>query len=200
MYVIPKDKEPLNKSRLIASYCKHPLRKIYKNTASVLIWCLNKIKKLRHFTLYSQTDLRNRIHSAQRWLRRIPHNSATICLQTDVKQMYTHLSHKEILHSIKWLIDHTMSQSRTRNKNKQIFAMTRDPPHSIHLSSGTPEDHLVFTKEDLLKIVNLDLTTSYQTKGNDLFLQTHGCQWAASSVRYMLRSSAPTMKLNSFTA
>ena len=45
MYVIPKDKDPINKSRLIASYCKHPLRQVYKNTAKVLFWCLEQIKK-----------------------------------------------------------------------------------------------------------------------------------------------------------
>ena len=50
MYVIPKDKDPPNKSRLIASYSNHPLRNIYRKVSRVITWCLKENERAGHFT------------------------------------------------------------------------------------------------------------------------------------------------------
>jgi len=70
MYVIPKDKDPYNKSRLIASYYDHPLKYVYKNTSKIITWCFRQIEKSKHFTLYKITDIMSKTKDAARWLRR----------------------------------------------------------------------------------------------------------------------------------
>ena len=90
--------------------------------------------------------------------------------------MYTHLSHDEILRSITWLIDYNLNKPEKRKTSKENFiAMTKSQPRNFHITNQKPDDHLIFSRKDILNIVNLDLNTSYQTKGNDLFIQNHGC-------------------------
>ena len=51
MYVIPKEKDPVNKTRLIASYYSHPLRALFKKVGRILQWGLIKLKEVKQFTL-----------------------------------------------------------------------------------------------------------------------------------------------------
>ena len=66
MYIIPKDKDPYNKSRLIASYYDHPLKYVYKNTSKVITWCFKR-EKAKHFTLSKITDIMSKTKDAARW-------------------------------------------------------------------------------------------------------------------------------------
>ena len=95
MYVIPKQKDPLNKTRLIASYCNHPLRTLYKKFGKILFWGLKKLNYLKQFTLLNIGDLKKKIKEAVPWLRGMyGKNTELICVQTDIKQMFTYLDKK----------------------------------------------------------------------------------------------------------
>ena len=68
-YTLPKQKDPINKSRLIASYFKHPLRHVFKNVSRILTWMFTTIKKrYGMFTLYKLTDIKERLSDAMRVL------------------------------------------------------------------------------------------------------------------------------------
>ena len=114
MYLIPKEKDPPKKSRLISSYSAHPLRTVYKRTSAILTWCFSEISDYKHFTLYKLSDIKKRTKAACRWFRRLGPSTDLLTIQTDVKQMYTNLKHNEILSAINWLLDKVLS-----NLNKE---------------------------------------------------------------------------------
>ena len=176
MYIIPKDKDPYNKSRLIASYFDHPLKYVYKNTAKVITWCFKQIEKSKHFTLYRITDIMTKTKDAARWLRRNGPNQAILTVQTDVKQMYTNLDHACIKDAISWLLHKVIDNGKTRKRNLRYFIMEKRYPNKIYLSREKG-DKTTWTFEitDIMTIINLDLSTAYQTKGQDIYIQSNGC-------------------------
>ena len=101
--------------------------------------------------------------------------------------MYTNLHHEQIINAIIWLYQkakkmHIKKGKRTRSKddftiiskfNNSIDGRKK----SIRWSStrSIDKDELTFTFDDILMIVTIDLSYSYQSRGKDIFLQTHGC-------------------------
>lgn len=71
LYTLPKQKDPVNKARLIASYTAHPLREVFKNVSKILTWLFASIKHYYGmFTLYKLNDIKLRVHQAQSLLRK----------------------------------------------------------------------------------------------------------------------------------
>ena len=176
MYIIPKDKDPYNKSRLIASYWDHPLKYVYKNTSKIITWCFKQIEKSKHFTLYRITDIMTKTKDAARWLRRNGPNQDIMTVQTDVKQMYTNLSHVCIKDAINWLLHKVLDNGKTRKRNLCYFIMEKSYPNKIYLSRARGDKTAwSFDIADIMSIVNLDLDTAYQTKGQDIYIQKNGC-------------------------
>ena len=93
MYANPKHKDPIKKTRIIASYYNFPLRKLYKLASKAGTWLLRKLpKKYRHFTLHSIGDITQRLTEGMKWINRcFKKETELISFQTDVKQMYTNL-------------------------------------------------------------------------------------------------------------
>ena len=48
-YTLPKQKDPINKARLIASYFLHPLQSVFQNASKVLTWLFKTIVKYGMF-------------------------------------------------------------------------------------------------------------------------------------------------------
>ena len=61
----PKEKDPFNKERGIASYFKHPMRKLYRRANKALTWLFRQLpKNYPHFTLHKLHNLKNRVMEA----------------------------------------------------------------------------------------------------------------------------------------
>ena len=176
LYIIPKDKDPVNKSRLISSYVNHPLKNVFRNTSRVLTWCFNQIINLKHFTLYKLTDIKGKVRKAQKWLNRNGDNLGLITIQTDVKQMYTNLDHNDIRKAITWLLDTAINKGNKRKRNLNYFIMNKTAPFDIYMSRNSGDNtQYTFTRDDILNIVNVDLNNAYQSRGVATFIQSKGC-------------------------
>ena len=101
--------------------------------------------------------------------------------------MYTNLDHTQIIEAVIWLCLrakrlHTNVGKRTRSEDNYIiiskFKNSADGrKKTIRWSAfrGNDEEEYTFTIDDLVTIISIDLTYSYQSRGKDVFLQTHGC-------------------------
>ena len=117
MYVIPKEKDPVNKTRLIASYYNHPLRALFKKVGKILQWGLGQLREVKQFTLLSMADLKNRVKKAKSWLKgSYKEDTAAICIQTDIKQMFTYLDVEHIRKAVEWFLEKLVSKEKKRSK------------------------------------------------------------------------------------
>ena len=93
LYSNPKHKDPINKTRIIASYYRFPLKKLYKLASKAGTWLLRKLPtKYRHFTLHSIGDLKGRLQKGIKEIKKAYGKQTTLfSFQTDVTQMYTNL-------------------------------------------------------------------------------------------------------------
>src|SRR4051794_24848499 len=54
-----KQKDPMHKTRLIASYFKHPLKQTFRHVSRILTWLFTTVKdSYGMFTLYKLTDIK----------------------------------------------------------------------------------------------------------------------------------------------
>ena len=147
-----------------------------QNTSKVITWCFKQVEKAKHFTLYKITDIMSKTKDAARWLRRNGSNQAILTLQTDVKQMYTNLHHGCIKDAINWLLHKVLDSGKTRKRNLRYFIMEKSYPNKIYLSREKGDKNSwTFDVSDIMTIINLDLATAYQTKGQDIYIQKNGC-------------------------
>ena len=118
-YTLPKQKDPINKSRLIASCFKRPLSHVFKNVSRILAWMFTTIKKrYGMFTLYKLTDIKERLSDAMRVLtKNFGPKTNVITVQTDVTQMYTNLNHDQIRAALMWMCDRARNQYNKQTKN-----------------------------------------------------------------------------------
>lgn len=197
-FVNPKEKALQTKERGIASYFKHPMRKTFKRAGKVLTWLLRQLPlNVPHFTLHKLHNLKNRVAEAQRKLKaRYGSDTSLIMFCSDVKQMFTFLSHRGIEEALEWLftevselkqytqrggIDRTPRKTR---KNKMTLVVETNEVywgegnHEGHLkdrATGGPEDVITFSFSDLRSIITMDLNFTYSTVGQTILKQKQGC-------------------------
>src|ERR1051325_4227774 len=186
-YTLPKQKDPINKSRLLSTYFNHPLRAVYKNASAILTWLFKSIQRsYGMFTLFQLKDIKPRLKRAQKKLRKTYGKSTKLkILQSDIKQMYSYLDHDQIIQAIIWMCGrakkmHEAKGKRTRRKENYILISklkNADTGKKYVRWSGVvgDEDHYTFSLDDLILIVMYDLRNSYQSRGKDVFLQIYGC-------------------------
>ena len=86
------------------------------------------------------------------------------------------IDHKSIKESISWILDKTFNNGKKRKRNLKYLVLEKSYPHKVFLSSKYKHDFAdVFTTEAILRIVDIDLSTAYQTKGRQVFNQKKGC-------------------------
>lgn len=92
-YLNPKDKDPINKSRLVTAYANFPLRCLYKRISRAGTWLLRMLPgTMRHWTLHRITDIPNRVQEAMKGIQRNYSDKTRIIFsQSDVTQMFTNL-------------------------------------------------------------------------------------------------------------
>lgn len=185
-FTLPKQKDPLNKARLIASFANHFLRNVYRNTSRILTWLFSTIAQRYGFwNLFKLSDIKNKVHKAETTLQKsFGSDTKVIVLQTDINKMYTNLDHKQIILAIKWLIDKAkqiFKEKRKRAASHYQFILIdkyKNNENKYHIrwatSKGDESSH-TFTVEDIIDIVKIDLKTAYQARGKDIFKQVHGC-------------------------
>ena len=125
-YTIPKQKDPINKARLITSYAQHTLRNILKNTSRILTWMFRSVREaIGMFTLFLD-DLKKRLLQIKIGLNKC-YGRATkvLSLQSDINKMYTNLDHCQIMDSIIWLCgvasnEHIKKKRKTRKDRAYI--------------------------------------------------------------------------------
>ena len=108
---------------------------------------------------------------------------------SDVKQMFTFLSHKGIRDSLEWLL-REMSQLKQykdrggtmrtpRKTNKNYVTLVVDPTSEIYwgnaMATGKPEDVITMNFNDIRNIVDMDLDFTYSTVGTTILKQRQGC-------------------------
>ena len=194
----PKEKDPFNKERGIASYFKHPMRKLYRRTNKVLTWLFRQLpKSCPHFTLHKLHNLKHRVAEAQTTMREIyGENTEKNIFCTDVQQMFTNLTHDGIKKATRWMLDTLKDQKqyttrggiprtpRKFRKNKVTLVTETDEVYwgqSTHeaqhkeRATGSKEDIIIFNFDDLMQIIHFDLNTTYSTVGKTILEQKHGC-------------------------
>jgi hypothetical protein len=108
-YVLPKNKDPLNKERPIVPATKHPLRKVFSIAARALVFLIGFVK-LSHFNILATKDFKTFVASANDWIRESC--DRVIGVTFDVKNMFTDLEHGDTLQSLSWFLDQVKLQSR----------------------------------------------------------------------------------------
>src|SRR6202012_6004430 len=69
-FVIPKFKDPPNKSRLICSYYQHCLKDVFRNLSFALTWAFLQLKgKAKTFNLYRLDELLKNLKEARSWIK-----------------------------------------------------------------------------------------------------------------------------------
>jgi hypothetical protein len=134
-YTIPKQKDPIKKARLIASFFHHPLKVVYQNTSKILTWMFSTIQhRYGYFTLYKLSDISKRLRQAESILNKtFGTNTGVLTVQTDITKMYTYLNHDDIRNATLWLFKkaqktYTANKRRTRTTPPYvIMSKTRNP-------------------------------------------------------------------------
>ena len=138
------------------------------------------------FTLYKLTDIKKRLHDAQRILtKNFGNNTNVFTIQTDVTQMYTNLNHEQIRQAIIWMCDRARRKynkhKRKTKHNPKFIILSRHPDenskkYTIRWShTKESEMYITTTLDEVMTVVDIDLKYTYQTRGSDIFLQKHGC-------------------------
>jgi hypothetical protein len=73
-YILPKQKAPKKKQRLVTTYCKHPAKKLFKICGKMLNWVFRQLPNSHeHFTLHRLNNLKNRLNAARTKLNTQPY-------------------------------------------------------------------------------------------------------------------------------
>lgn len=185
-YIKPKSKDPVDKNRVITSYTHYPMRRLLKLASKALTFCLRNLNKhQRHFTLHRLGDTKHIIRNMTRkWHKRFGTTAHVEVIATDLKQMYTYLSHKEITAALCWLFEriqdgrpNTTINSRPLRKRQVLVKVELASPNRVQFTTNhsVDSDCVIFTLNDLFEIVQFDLEHTYTSIGNQIFKQNEGC-------------------------
>ncbi len=177
-YCLPKHKN-LERIRPIVSFCNHPLKHILRIVGRCLQFLILQLDEfVPHYILHRTIDLKIKL---QNYLKQIEKqfSSSTpiefICITSDIKNMFTELSHSSILDSIIWLIS-TAIQCHSRTT--KILIVEKRNKGIVHWYPYYGE-HNEFVFIDITtfipSIVQFDLAHIDFTLGILIFQQLIGC-------------------------
>ena len=115
-------------------------------------------------------------------------------LCSDVKQMFTFLSHKGIINSLEWLLKEMsdlkqytqrggVDRTPRKIKKNQVTLVVetgeiywgKDTHEGYSKPTGGPDDVVIFNFADIRAIVQMDLDYTYSTVGKTTLKQKQGC-------------------------
>jgi len=195
-FVNPKEKNLTEKERAIASYFKSNMKKVFRRTGKILTWLLRQIpENIQHFTLHKLSNLKAKIKQAPDFLRRrYGRRTKLKMFCSDVKQMFTFLSHNEIMKALEWMLD-IMSKlkqytdrggidrtPRKSRKNKVTLVVEtgeiywgKSTHEEYRKPTGSPDDIITLDFKDLRAVVMIDLAFTHSTVGKTILKQNQGC-------------------------
>jgi hypothetical protein len=143
-YVLPKDKDPVNKSRPIIPSIKHPLRRILNIAARA--WCFVLVNlKFSHFNILAVKELKEFTIRTCTWAEA---DCNLIGVSFDIKNMYTELRHCDILNALWWLLQ----ESRKQFKYQSVIVQKKGRQG---VCFGKNSDTSVFVTVKIKKLFNL---------------------------------------------
>lgn len=167
-YTLPKNKD-LSAHRPIVSYACHPMRAMYNRVARAITHMLKTIN-LQHWTLWRTDQFVQTVKSMEKTLlNRNPHHKV-VGLAGDIKNMYTELSHCDIVEALQWLINAYKMQ--TRRNHVSVSRFSNKEAHS-GVSYNT-KSMVTFTLDEIMCIAKFDLNNAVFTAGNTVLKQTVG--------------------------
>ena len=126
LYLLPKLKD-VNKLRPLASYFRHPLKKVYKFASMGLLQILKSLSNVNHFNLFKTYDTLEKIEEMFKTIEKLESENPDLYIATyagDVKQLFTELPHDEIIKSIEWAIHMLRKTKIERCKNSVTLNLT----------------------------------------------------------------------------
>eukprot|EP00808_Paulinella_micropora_P002022 g43522.t1 len=186
--VFPKDKSPIEKTRLVCNQKRSPWRNVLRNLSRVLQFIILQLDDvLLHFNFPDLSKLRHHLTRATTRFRDINANNRISIFQFDVKQMFTWLSHQSVIQSVLFAL--TAMKIYTRESKRSAtycdaFQVSKQAwigkDNKLRFEIGwkrgdATEDFYFFSFEDIARIVRLDLTHTYFSMGDSVFTQLHGC-------------------------
>ena len=180
LYLQPKRKN-FEKHRPLASYFKHPLKKVYKVAGQGLMIILQTLQ-VEHMNLFTTYSTKEKVKEIFGQIDKFesdhgcyPHIDT---YAGDVQQLYTELDHDIIVKSIRWAIHEVKSTKSARGRhfvtiNKLDKSMSRIGPKY----SGQAISQLSF--DDILKICLFDAHHAFFEKNGRILRQVKGCPQGA---------------------
>jgi hypothetical protein len=185
----PKHKDPVKKARIISDQSKSPWRNILRLAAKAINFMITTVTKVlkQQFNLNILSQLREKLRKASEGLKKNCKKLPDLgVFPLDVKQMFTFLNKKSIITSMKWMIktirDSEALQNSRRKRNKIQVSRKPHPDSNGKLKhfvgwhhSSAREEYAIFSFDDLIMLMNLDLDHSHFTMGNSIWVQVEGC-------------------------
>jgi hypothetical protein len=150
-YVLPKNKDPVNKDRPIIPATKHPLRKTLSLVARIWLYILKRVKS-PHFNITATHDLKTFVESL---------NTSKACdwhlISFDVKMMFTELDHHDILSSLQWMINLARVQLKSTT-----FSIFKSGTKEVFMGNSASKRQLaVFRLKDILQFAKFELENTF---------------------------------------
>lgn len=180
-----KSKDPENKTRIISSYRRVAMRKIWKMAGKGLTFMFMEMrKKVRHFTLHRLDELHGKLKKGLQRVRGVFGDYTRIETgQFDVKRMFTNLGREEIRKAVKWLFEETDKEMRRKDeggrgmerRSRRKFVTVTKETGEVRWGKGFGgEDVCTFSRENLEDLVEMDLMFCYVKVGDVLMHQGQG--------------------------
>eukprot|EP00808_Paulinella_micropora_P025183 g2441.t1 len=183
--LLPKNKDPPNKPRLICNQARSPWRSILRRVRKILSFLTTELsQRVRTFNLNRLDEIRSHLSRAYNTFSKInikDNSNRTIkVFQFDVKQMFTWLAQSSTMQSLRFALAHiTFQPPRSRNWKPIVYiSKTRKQTGKYDVGWNrryASQDYIAFTFEDIINIVSLDFAHSHFTFGDAVFVQKDGC-------------------------
>lgn len=164
-YILPKNKD-IQRYRPIVSYFNHPCKTLFKIASRGLVHLL-KHSQEKSFSIFNTLDPMKFIKE-QKLVKYGKH----LLLKADIKEMYTHLPHQEIIKSINWII----CCYRKKIKEEIISIKSKGKIETItgEYQGKKRKQFKQLSINEIKEITLFDLENSYLWCGKFLLQQTKG--------------------------
>ena len=170
-YALAKYKDTA-RSRIIASYANHPLRKVYQVAQYALMFSL-KQTNISHFTLYKTQDLIDKCNEVvENHAHDYKDDTGFFILLADIKEMFTKLPKAITRKAVSFVLEN--AQHKTRS---QHITVQHTNSGKITCSFGkhtNKHEQKCISFQQLFEVVSYDLRNAVFTVGTSIYFQKQG--------------------------
>eukprot|EP00808_Paulinella_micropora_P023230 g61759.t1 len=171
--LLPKNKDPPNKTRLICNQARSPWRSILRRVGKILSFLTIELShRVCTFNLNRLDEIRSHLNRAYHTFSNDndhKDSKRTIkVFQFDVKQMFTWLAQSSTMQSLRFALAHIIFQPpKSRNRKPVVYiskTLKQDGKYDIGWNRNyAPQDYIAFTFNDIINIL------SWACSGTELF-------------------------------